>query len=252
MKQRKRLKLNVTQTLSHYAIVLFLLFIPFFTLYDLFEIFVTKTYDGVRSATELMITGFPWIIPAIFFYFLQKKKLKFKEVSTSYSIADFEEAIERTVKELDLVIEFNRKNFFRANRPSNWTMSWGEMITIIHTKDSFLINSICDPNNPSSIFSFGWNMKNMRTFLQNLQDVNNHKPPTVTITEKPINEWTFKRSIIRVIIYPFCLFFLILGVYMIFNPINIKSQIAGVGAISAATFYLYLDLKIITSKKHKE
>ncbi|MFZ7132259.1 MAG: hypothetical protein ACOWWR_07870, partial [Eubacteriales bacterium] len=54
MKETQRLKLSFWQTVSHYFIVVFFILIPIFTLISVFEIYVTKTYDGVRSAGELL------------------------------------------------------------------------------------------------------------------------------------------------------------------------------------------------------
>jgi hypothetical protein len=96
MKQTKRLKLSRWQILDHYFIVLFILFIPGLTLFSLFEIYVTETYDGVRTAEELISTAWPWIIPAIAFYFIQKRRLRFREVKVEYLDQEFQEAIERT------------------------------------------------------------------------------------------------------------------------------------------------------------
>ena len=245
----KRLKMSKGLILSHYSIVLFLLFMPVLTIFSLIEIYVTKTYDGVRSSTELMITGFPWIVPALIFYYWQRRKLNFKEVEVTYTDSEFKDAVSRTVNELKWEIDLNNKKIFRASRPYNFTASWGEMITIIRQPDKLLINSICDPNKMSSVFSFGWNKKNLQTFLKNLRQVKELMPETRLEKAKPINEWSFTRTIGRLLIYPFCLFLIALGIYMVLNPLSLRTQIAGMGAIAAGTFYLYLDLKIITSKK---
>ena len=248
MKQTKRLKLNRWQILDHYFIVIFILIIPIFTLFSLFEIYVTDSYDGVRTANELISTSFPWLIPAIVFYFLQKRRLRFREVKVEYSDQEFQGAIERTAKEYEWKIELNNKKIFRAYRPWNWTGSWGEMITIIKDTDRLLLNSICDPNKTSSVASFGWNKRNIDTFLKNLVDVKKDIPVQEKI-EKPEKAWTFKKVVIRLLAYPFCLFLIGFGVYMIFNPVNWKSQGAGIGAIIIASIYLYFDLKVILKNK---
>lgn len=248
MKQTKRLKLSRWQTLEHFFIVILILFIPGFTLFNLFEIYVTDSYDGVRTADELISTTWPWIIPAITFYFILKRGLRFREVKVEYSDQEFQEAIERTAKEYKWQIELNDNKIFRAYRPWNWTGSLGEMITIIKDKDRLLLNSICDPNKRSSVFSFGWNNRNIDTFLKNLVDVKKDIPVQLKI-ERPEKEWTLKKVIIRLIAYPFCLFLIGLGMYAIFNPVNLKSQGAGVGLITIATIYLYTDLKMIFKNK---
>ena len=248
MKQQKRLKLSRWQILDHYFIVLFILLIPTFMLYSLFEIYITKTYDGVMTADEIISIAWPWIIPAIAFYFIQKRQLRFREIKIDFTEQEFQEAVQRTVKEYEWQIELNNKTIFRAYRPWNWTGSWGEMITIIKDKDRMFLNSICDPNKMSSVASFGWNKRNIVTFLKNLKEVKQDIPVQEKI-EKPEKEWTFKKIVIRLFLYPFCLFLIGFGVYMIFNPVNWKTQGAGIGAIVFASIYLYSDLKIIIEKK---
>lgn len=64
------------------------------------------------------------------------------------------------------------------------------------------------------------------------------------------SEWTFKRILFRLIAYPFCLFIIGLGIYMIISPVNWKSQGAGIGAIIIASTYLRADLKILIKNKN--
>jgi hypothetical protein len=244
MKQTKRLKLSRGQGFTHFFIVFLILFIPGMNLFNLFEIYVTNTYDGVRTSEELISSGWLWIIPAIIFYFIQKRRLRYRDVKVKYTNQEFEEAIERTAKEYEWQIEFNNKNIFRAYRPWNWTGSWGEMITIIKVKDKLLLNSICDPNTISSVASFGWNKRNIDTFLKNLIDVKKDIPFHEKI-EQPEKEWTLKKILIRLFTYLSCIILIGLGLYMYFNPVDWKSQGAGIGAITIAVIYLYSDLKMV-------
>jgi hypothetical protein len=100
----------------------------------------------------------------------------------------------------------------------------------------------------SSIASFGWNKRNVNFFLRNLnetiQNITASQKVEEVISKK---EWTLKKILIRLFAYPFCLFLIFFGVYMILKPLTIRTIIAGVGAIVAATFYLYSDLKIIVT-----
>jgi hypothetical protein len=175
MKKTKRLKLTTIQTLTHYGIVLFLLFIVSLTAWSLIEIYITSTYTGVRTTDELIKASLPFLLLAIFFGFIQHRRLKFKEINVTFTDEQFQEAVKRTVKDLEWKIDSNNKTVLRAYRPWNWSGSWGEMVTIIKDKDSLLVNSICDPDRWSSIISYGWNRKNIQTFLRNLTDVLNDK-----------------------------------------------------------------------------
>ena len=252
MIKSERLKLTGLQTLDHYFIVIFLLFLWSLTAFSLFEIYVTKNYHGVSSSSELLLAGLSFLLASILSYFIQHARLNFFELTISHSETDFEEALKRTKEELKWGIGIHQKKYIRAFRPSDWTGSWGEMITIIKDGDRILLNSICDPDKLSSIFSFGWNRKNLKTFSSNLKGIVNKVPikynPEVEIPE---NEWTLKKIIMRLFTYPFCIFLILLGFYMIIEPVNYKSAGAGIGGIIIASSFLYYDLKIITTKKTK-
>ncbi len=112
MRQQKRLILGFWSTINHYFIVFFFLFISGLLLYSVFQIYVTENYEGVRPAEELTIGNFPFLIAAIIFYFIQRRRLRFKEVSINYTDHDFQEAIERTMKEYEWQITNNSKSFF--------------------------------------------------------------------------------------------------------------------------------------------
>ena len=251
MKKNKKLKLTTIQTLTHYGIALLLLFIVSLTGWSLIEIYVTNTYTGVRTANELIGTSLPFLLLAVFFVFVQHRRLKFKEINVTFTDEQFQEAVDRTVKDLEWRIDRNNKTFFRAYRPWNWTGSWGEMVTIIKDKDRLLVNSICDPDNMGSVASYGWNRKNIKTFLKNLTDVLNNKPAEIKI-EKVTNEWSIKRTVIRLLAYPFCIFLIVFGVYMVLQPLTIRTIIAGLGAMTIASIYLYSDIKILTTKNENE
>lgn len=58
--------------------------------------------------------------------------------------------------------------------------SWGEMITIIRRENSIYINSVFDLGKSRryllNIFSFGWNKKNVVTFINNLnKEIENNR-----------------------------------------------------------------------------
>ena len=173
-----RLKLTFGQKADHYFIVVFLLIVPVLTIRSLYQMYITDTYDGVRSASELIWTSLPFLILSIAFVYIQTAGLKFQEIKTQYDEDDFMEAIRLTVEQLKWQIERNDNEVFRAYRPWNWSASWGEMVTILKQRDRLLINSICDPNKKSSVASWGWNKKNIETFKTNLALVTSKKKGT--------------------------------------------------------------------------
>tara|TARA_B100000678_G_scaffold201272_1_gene169256 strand:+ start:6950 stop:7504 length:555 start_codon:yes stop_codon:yes gene_type:complete len=168
MQKNKTLKLSKKNLFWHYSIVAFVLIVPILTIRSLMEYYIFNTYDGVRKP-EFTTFELVFVFTAIFFYFLQSRRLRFKEINVSTDNDGFKLALEKTAKELDWKIDFYSENFVRAHRNWNWTGSWGEMVTIIREKDRLLINSICDPNSISSVSSWGMNGKNINTFEINLK-----------------------------------------------------------------------------------
>jgi len=63
------------------------------------------------------------------------------------------------------------------------------------------------------------------------------------------SEWTLKRILGRLILYPCYLAIVGGGIYMLLHPIGWMSGVAGVGMIYFGIFYLYIDVKIIILKK---
>lgn len=172
MKETKTLSLTKGQMFAHYAIVSFLLIVPLFTTYSLLQFYITKNYTGVRQPHEL-IDGYLFLIPAIAFFFIQRRRLKFKEIAISVDTGTFIKAAEETAEKLNWTIKNKTNNHVVAVRQGRFSNggSWGELITIIKDNDSILINSICDPDNVISVASFGWNKKNIRTFTERVESL---------------------------------------------------------------------------------
>ncbi|EMR01455.1 hypothetical protein [Cesiribacter andamanensis] len=248
MKVKKRLRLSFWRYIDHYSIVLFMLFITGLFAVGLFHKYVTGTYTGALSSKELLtITGAGCTL-AFILYLIQRKRLKFTEITIQHTEQHFQEAVQRTVSALGWIVETNGKDFFRAYRPWNFTLSWGEMITIIRQKDKLLLNSICDPNQRWPVVSAGWNKKNIHTFLIHLADAI-EEIPAAQITNEPENMWTFRRIAIRFFAYPFSIFLIVMGIYMISHPLSMGNAAAGFGVILAAVFYMYADVKLLLDKK---
>lgn len=164
-----RIKLKFGQAIDHYLLVIILLFVPALTLYDLFTIYITDTYDGKRTSNELLYTAIPFFILAIVVFIIQRNRLKVNEIKIYYTEDQFQEAVQQTIEELKWLVEINEEKVFRARRPWNWKSSWGEMITIFKEEDRLLVNSICDPDGKTSVASWGWNNKNINVFYKNLR-----------------------------------------------------------------------------------
>ena len=169
MKDTETLVLTKGQTFWHYAVVPFLLVVPVLTTIDVFRYYVTNTYSAARPIEDLISTGYIFVLPAIAFYFIQKRRLRFQQIDVSVDKKTFKEAVEQTAKELEWTIVKSTSDTFIAKSGFSWR-SWGEQITVIWCNDKILFNSICDPDKRPSVSSFGMNKVNRKTFEQFLRE----------------------------------------------------------------------------------
>ena len=108
------------------------------------------------------------LIPAVAFYYIQKRRLKFKVINIEVDADTFNNAAKETAKKLDWEIIERRQNLIVARSGFSWR-SWGELITIVRDKERILFNSICDPDKIASVASWGMNRVNLDTFEQHLK-----------------------------------------------------------------------------------
>ena len=59
------------------------------------------------------------------------------------------------------------------------------------------------------------------------------------------NEWSLKRILMRLILYPFCLFLIGLGVFGILLYRNFAGWVVGFFLIYFGLMFLYIDIKVI-------
>jgi hypothetical protein len=251
IKSDERLKLTFYQTLTHYGIVFLLMVVPVIIVFDLVKEYFTETKIGVRSASEMMDVAIPFFILAIVVFFVQRDRLRFREIAIEYTDEEFREAVNRTKKDLGWIIRNNNRQLLKAERLFNWSASWGELITIRKFKNKLLLNSICDPDVSPSITSFGWNRKNINTFLTHLTNVINQ----VSYEEIPVRikkEWSFINSVGRVLMYLLCLFIISAGLVVIFLSPDIRAIPLGLIVIYFGGFYIFLDLKVLLQKRKRK
>jgi hypothetical protein len=103
------------------------------------------------------------LIPASIIYFIQRKRLEFKEIPVVVTSEVFLEAVKRTAIQGKWEIVSKKAHIVTARTDFTW-QSWGELITVIRDNERVLFNSICDPDNHTSIASWGRNRENFEVF----------------------------------------------------------------------------------------
>lgn len=163
MKETEALVLTKWQGFWHYCIVFWLCLLPAVTTLIILVGFLTDAEQS-KNANWGMIKWMYWpFLPALAFYFIQRRRLKFKMIDIRLDSEAFHHAWNETAKALKWEIIEQTSTVIVAKTPSSWK-SWGELITIIKDEDKILFNSICDPNRMPSVSSWGRNKLNFKTF----------------------------------------------------------------------------------------
>ncbi|MBD1362375.1 hypothetical protein IDJ77_01015 [Mucilaginibacter sp. ZT4R22] len=158
--------------LTHYGIVAFLLIIPL-------VLMVLHSIDYFNSGSTDYKDGEVWFlflpsVLAVIFYFIQKKRLKFKIVKTSLNAEQLKGIINEVAKDLKWVrMSSSTKTYIAKTLPGFFSGSWGEQITVLFYNDTVLINSICDPDRRPSVVSMGRNRENENTLADKINEANN-------------------------------------------------------------------------------
>ena len=243
-----RLKLSTKQKFNYYLPTWVMLIILLFALNSIIEYFF-----GHYEIGRFVWVNSLFVVLALIIFVFQYKGIYLQKIDIQFSEDQFQEAVERTKKELEWDIEINQEHFLQAYS-IDWFSNilrgivWGEMITIVKQDGILYFNSICDPNRVMAFFFLAKNKENKKVFLKNLSDVINN----VAVQKTVKNEWSLKRVLIRLVIYPFLIFMILVGIMMIIHPINPKSAVYGVYGIILAITYFYVDIKLINRYKNKD
>ena len=163
-----KLKLNPSQLFSHYGALLVygipVLVFAWGTIQSQFK----GSSNGTRSVKEIALVSIVLLIVGSLEFIRKRNKLKFKEYCILVDDKGFVQSVEKTAEQLNWSIDQLSASYVKAHRDGNWSWSWGEMITVIRDGEKILINSISDPNSLIAGESFGWNRKNVDTFIRNL------------------------------------------------------------------------------------
>ena len=235
IRQKKRLPITLWQTIKHYWLALFPLIIMGASVMD----------DPIYLKGKLI-----WVLPALAFiiFKIQRKKTKFKEFKANCDMKMLLDALRRASNEQGLRIERFESDILQAffNDPFNYY--GGNLITIIKVNNGYLMNSISDPRKMIIPIISAWDKDNYRIYKKHLLDVINKRVENKDYLI-PENEWTFNKTVRRILIYIFCILLIIGGVAMILNPAGPRSGFSGVWALIFGFGYIIIDIKLIKKKR---
>lgn len=167
--ENKRLKLTVGQMESHYSIVL-VFFIPYLILlFILVKDLITGTSTTTHPDFQNVIIG-GTVLGIIAFWF-QRRRLNLIELDWNPTEEQFQELLRKIEERQDWqVIHNSKRAIIIKTFPKLTSGSWGEQITILRDGTQTFVNSICDPDNISSVFSAGRNTSNVESIKNMLKN----------------------------------------------------------------------------------
>ncbi|WP_298370951.1 hypothetical protein [uncultured Lutibacter sp.] len=166
--ENNRLTLTMVELYLHYSPAIVISVVPILNIYFLISSIIRNdqiSYDRVIDGIGLPIVLF---LISIIIFIIKYKNLEFKTIEIDNDNNRFEKALEFTIKELEWKKLDKSKNYFSGVSESS-LIGFGERVTILKKDRLILINSIENPNNILSNFSFGGNRKNIETFKRNLK-----------------------------------------------------------------------------------
>lgn len=163
------LKLTGWGNFTHYNILYGLLIVPLMSFY-----FFIKDYffnDPPLKQISIWI-NIALILLSVFFYLLQRKRLRFQILETSLNPEETIIIFDEAIKTLGWTIKRKSNKEILAKTHPHWLPgSWGEQVTILFSDKKIYINSICDLDKKASVVSFGNNKKNVISLIDEIKKV---------------------------------------------------------------------------------
>jgi len=233
MLKTKRLKLSLIQLVMHYYIVIIPLIPFFFTL-------ILK----IKNSVEIGYFVWLWLLLAFIFYFRQHRKLQFLQIKGNWTQEDIQDALARVSVELNWFIEVDMDNYIVASRESSFSTKSGDLITLIIEGNNLMINSISDPRGIVFPFKNFSRKENITKFIKHLNDVLRKQPEDISHRNSE-REWSSKRVVTRLVMYPFCVMLGFFSLEMIAEPLSSRSLSAGIFGVVFSVGYIVVDIILI-------
>ncbi|BAU52353.1 hypothetical protein [Mucilaginibacter gotjawali] len=149
--------------------------LPFYTLIFPATLVLAHLFGYFKSdplpfkAGEAWFIAVPLVLGCLFF-FIQKRRLKFKVIQTTLTHDQIKAIIEKVAAQLKWNGHFTSAKIYEATtNPGFFSGSWGEQITILLPDNQVWVNSICDLQKRSSVVSMGRNRKNAQTIIDRIK-----------------------------------------------------------------------------------
>lgn len=219
MRSKERIQLTKWEWFYHYNILGYLITALLFIGFSIYEYLISGTQIISNDYYKFLLVYFSI---AIFFYWWNWTKLFFEQYHLKISSQNLERVVDITAKELDWQFYKGDGDFYQGFRQISFIGR--TRITIKKTDDTLLINSIRNPEYRNGALNEN-NLENINIFLANLNNIRQGKDAVQLIEDRQTkkeeafwaeSEWSIKMILMRIVGYGLTLFFLLVGLFMIF------------------------------------
>jgi hypothetical protein len=210
---RNRLPLKSEQKIDHY-------WLPFSGLavslilssISIYHHFFKEDYIQIHTLAELLTMPLILAFLSLLLLVLKIRRLNFKKIDLKLSGEDFEEVMNRLVNNEFWELERKATNSFHY-RAAIDRLSGERLITLIRKKDHILYNEIKYPNGSrkNQGISLGLVNLDLKAFIHHANDVLNKREYSKS-AEFNDSQWNWKMILIRLFLYPLCIFMISLGI----------------------------------------
>ncbi|MCB0791952.1 MAG: hypothetical protein H6595_06840 [Flavobacteriales bacterium] len=206
---------------------------------------------NMRTPADLFTMAIWMIVPISILYLIQRRALRLREFRGTINEDQFQEAVDRTARELEWIVVRNDPKCFQARHQIYGGMAVGQLITILRADHGLLVNSITDPDRWGGVTPFHWNRRNVETFIRHLNKVRRGIPAPLE-TDATLDEWSPKRALIRAFMYPLCLSLIcVSSVAVYYGPSNATGILFAILLAGLALTYLIADVRMILAARAK-
>ena len=154
-----RLKLSGMAKFTYFSPLIFVGSLP------IIGLFVQLFGQGKSDLTLLIIIPMPLVA---FLYWFQNRSLRYQRIHTTHSAEENFHSVVSLAHRENWKIKTKRTSEFIQAKVQGFpkTLSWGEQVSVQFDGNDVYVNSICDPDERSSISSFGQNTENVESVVK--------------------------------------------------------------------------------------
>lgn len=241
MIRRKRVRLSPGFKILHYLPLLPLFWVSLVLISLISQFDKSGSYGNFTYTEGIMPFAPPLIIFSFLLYRYQRAKLGMTEVLINLKRGEFARVIDYMKQTCNWDIQTQKGGLLTAHKRAPKTLGFEEIITVIRSRNTILINSRSNPVRWISFISFGRNIRNTSDFVRAM-DTCCQESPKMSLFKWNGDISPFATVMYRIVAGAICLGSVGLALWLIIVNDEWIGWLAGWGIISFVLFVIDTDL----------